>query len=255
MEPLDGKICLRATHSLFLNDPNEYIYATNLLLESMRIYEANNNLLEQKSTRFNSDFMIKLPQVSGMPFLVSFSEHGDDLNMWRNYGSNGTGVAIGFDLKKINEYSCNPANTNTKLYKCDYSKEKALTKLVDEFWAENYNNIDFNSNSIGINDFKLLFYLFEGSFLLKRQEYQTEMEWRLCKNELNNSNIKFRTTKQIIVPFIEHYFTKDFITEIKIGPCVNHELIEHSIKIMLKSYQYNEEKILIDVSPLSYRNF
>ena len=99
------KICFRATHARFFNDPYEYNLAISLLKQSLVKYEKNNSIENKKSSNFNKRFFTNLGLIFGDPFLFSLSENSDNLAMWRTYGVDVKGVAIGLDKKMLEEYS------------------------------------------------------------------------------------------------------------------------------------------------------
>jgi len=110
----DNKICLRATHARFMNDPKEYDYALSIMKESMIEYEIKNNINDKRKSSylFEKDSLFpNLSELGGEPYLLSFSKHSDDLSMWRAYGKDGTGISIGFDSDMLNQYGKENSNT------------------------------------------------------------------------------------------------------------------------------------------------
>ena len=103
---------LRATNAYYLNDLTE----GRLLLSALKKLGANEMLLSMLQTTF------------GYPFIVSFSEHGDDLNMWRCYASEGNGVAIGLDQIEIE--SAADYTNNCQFDKCEYVSLEELIEIL-----------------------------------------------------------------------------------------------------------------------------
>jgi hypothetical protein len=66
-----------------------------------------------------------------MVLICSFSNHGDCLSMWRGYGENGKGAAIGYDTHEIENHhlftrylqKMNPVNGKVKFNSVIYSEE------------------------------------------------------------------------------------------------------------------------------------
>jgi len=235
----DGKICLRATHAKFFNDPHEYELAISLLKSSLIDYEKKKSIKNGYGKKFNSKLFARLGQMFGNPFILSFSENQDDLTMWRSYGSDGKGIAIGFDKEMLVEYSNLETSINTKLIKCQYDKSKIINGLT-KYWEYYYDKIDLKEkNKIGLNDFNFPVDLTNFSFSFKRNEYYPEKEWRLCKSDWDTRNIKFRESDGLIIPYINYLLPKEIIKKIIIGPCSNKQLSEESIKMFM-----NMKKIL-----------
>ena len=250
----DNKICFRATHAKFLNDPSEYQLAVSLLKQSMINYENENSIKNGNSTYFNDKLIKKLTLVSGNPFILSFSANADDLSMWRSYGADGKGVAIGLDRKMLEAYANNDNTINTRLLQCIYNKQKIINKLTTE-WGNLYNEITFmdEGKKIGLSSFDFFFDIINQSFSFKEEDYCVENEWRLCTNVTDNKTLRYRNNGDLIVPYIEHYFNKEIIKKITVGPCVNKELSKESIEMFVKSKEYQLSSDSIIASKISYR--
>lgn len=248
------KICLRATHANFMNDPEEYNYANSILSQSMHKYEKENNIANKKSKHlFGTNSLFKaFAFLGGTPFITSFSEHKDDLSMWRAYGKNGNGISIGFDKEQLKDYCNNDSVKNTNFIQCNYAKEKLIDEMM-HYWEKEYNNFKVidNGEEISCNDFNLLFSIKNLAFSAKCSSYKTEKEWRLCSNR--EDNILFRVKENLIIPFIEHYLSKDIIKKIIIGPCLNSSQVKLGLEMFLKENEYNITKNLIKESEISYR--
>ena len=248
----DKKICLRATHAKYFNDPFEYKLAVDMFKTSLVQYEKQNLIKDKKSQNFDKKSFASLGILAGYPYILSLSENADDLTMWRTYGADGKGVAIGFDKKMLNDYSEDRENINTRLIKCQYKKEAIIKGLI-VYWDAIYNKINFQGKRISTESFRLIFDLSNFCFSFKRNEYQNEKEWRLCKNDWDNKNIRFQERDGLIIPYIEYTFPKEIIKKIIIGPCLNKLLTRESILILLKSRKFQLTKESIAMSRVPYR--
>lgn len=248
------KICLRATNAKFFNDPHEYNLAVSLLITSMISYEKEKSIENKISQNIKNRVLNRLSTMPGNPFILSLSENSDNLIMWRTYGFDGKGVAIGLDKKMLDDYSKDERNKNVNLHKCIYDKNLILNGLIN-YWGYYYDTITIkkDENSIGFDSFRFLFDVVDFSFQFKRSEYETEKEWRLCKNEMDDNNYKFIERDGVIIPFVEHYFPKEIIKKIIIGPCVNKQLIKDSIITFLKSRKFRLPTKSIIASKVPYR--
>jgi len=230
----NDKICLRATHAKFFNDPHEYDLAISLLMSSMIKYEKQKSIKDKLSKNINKKLFSKIGQIFGNPFILSFSENQDDLTMWRSYGSDGKGVAIGFDKEMLLEYSDSKNTINTNLIKCKYEQKEIMDALV-KYWDNFYDKISVSyDKKIGFNDFSFIFIMTHFSFSFKRYEYNLEKEWRLCKNDWDSNSVKFRESEGIIIPYVNHLLPKEIVKEIVVGPCSNKQLTKDSIILFLK---------------------
>ncbi len=251
---VDNKICFRATHAKFFNDPYEYKLAVLFLKQSIVKYEKENNIKNGQSSIFNKNSLERLGVASGDPFMLSLSENSDDLTMWRTYGADGKGITIGIDREMLDNYSNDKKNTNTILLPCQYDKTKIINRLTKD-WYFLYNKVKFmdGGKKLSMKSLMFIFNLVAFSFSFKRNEYSLEKEWRLCKNEFDETKVKYREKNGLVIPFIEHYFEKEIIKKIIIGPCVNKKLTKESIEMLLKSRKYNLPQSSITISRVPYR--
>jgi len=249
------KVCIRATHAKYFNDPFEYKHAISLFKTSMVRYEKENKIKNKKSTHFNNKFLSSLSMFSGHPYILSFSEHVDDLNMWRTYGSNGNGVAIGLDLTMLEEYVKDTNNTDSKLLKCQY-EEDLIIKELKLYLKPLYKRLYFRKGHFYIDQetFRIILDISNFCFSFKRPEFSSENEWRLCRTLSDLKNVKFYERNGIIIPFIEHMFPLDIIKKIIVGPCANKQLVGESILMLTKSRNFKLPSESVIISKVPYRN-
>ena len=222
----DGEnIVLRATHANFMNDPDEFEFVNKIITETLHEYELEHQISEKKSDVLfgRGGIFGSFAYLPGEPFILSLSEHQDDLSMWRAYGHDGNGVCIGLDKEMLMSYSKDPEVTNTILLKCEYCKEM-VEEDFRQYWKDNYNDFKIEKSengriTTGFNDGSLFFSMSKYGFSTKSNSYSSEAEWRLCTNEWRN--YQFRTKGNLFVPFIEHKFRKKILRKIVIGPCLN----------------------------------
>ena len=145
----EEKITFWATNAYFMNDPKEIAYSFYIFIKSLQLYEEENDINEKKLSIFflNTNFHNGLFEMTGTPFLISFSESCDDLSMWRFYGKNGNGVSIGIEKEYLLEFSKRKESNNTTLIKCIY-EEKTLLEKLKVFWNEYYSSINFKEKSL-----------------------------------------------------------------------------------------------------------
>lgn len=242
----EEQITLRATDIRFLNDPSEYLFGRNFIYDSLKKYERKNKINRNDSIRNNIKKIEEFGDKNGYtPFVISFSEDDNNLPMWRTYGKDGLGIAIGFDFNSIE----NPINISKEHYilKCEYDDKKILKKL-DDFWSNNYNTIRTESAPVFFSLAQIIKHL---NISIKCPEYIYEKEWRLyCIDQERKS--KYKTTGKSIIPFIEFTLPKSSLKEISIGPCLEQSIIEAGINQLLYDRKY-DSNIKIKKSKLSYR--
>lgn len=246
------KLCFWATHAKYFNDPYEYKLAISLLKRSMYKYEKENSIENRKSEKFNKKAIASFGYIAGYPFILSLSENADDLTMWRTYGSNGRGIAIGFDKKMLRDYSESEEEKNTRLLRCEY-REGAVLKGLTKYWTPVYDKINFNEGKTTLSSLRLLFDISNFCFSFKKSEYKIEKEWRLCKNEMDSGKIYFLERGGILIPYIKHLFPREIVKKIIVGPCVNKKLTQESIETLLRVRKYTLDKHVIQMSKVPYR--
>lgn len=251
------KIVLRATHSNFLNDPEEFEFANSIITKTLLEYEVANQISNKKSQNlFGSGGIFgSFAYLPGEPFILSFSGHRDDLSMWRAYGHDGNGVCIGLDRKMLKSYTEDPEVTNTQLLECEYRHE-IIENHFRNYWKKEYKNFQIEKSEnggfqTGFNDGTLFFSMPRYGFSAKSPAYSSEAEWRLCTNEWRQ--FQFRTRGNLIVPFIEHKFDKSIVKKIVIGPSLNSLQVEKGLKFFLKKSGFSDKTCSIETSEISYR--
>jgi hypothetical protein len=91
-----------ATHSQYLNDKSEYLYALNLIREGAK----ERRLVADEAERGALDLIIDRARdylASINVCVCSFSSVHDSLSQWRAYGGSTSSYAIGFDRKFLSD--------------------------------------------------------------------------------------------------------------------------------------------------------
>lgn len=93
-----------ATNSNYLNDKHEIVHGFDLLGTMSG---------DIRASAFHSEDLIDfIKQVAGIDvnaimspnYIVSFSEHGNQLSQWRGYGSSGNGISVRFGVSALKTY-------------------------------------------------------------------------------------------------------------------------------------------------------
>lgn len=272
------KITMRATHSMYLNDPSEYKFGRSickqLLLDveeelgiseqerlSNRIYSPE-NILDQESRDY---IYSTIPSTIdwGQPYLFSLSENADSLPMWTTYAKNGQGLALGFDRFDLQ------CHNDLKIEECCYNvmtdqKYMERCNRIKERWRSLYNdwkNIEnLQMSGLILETCQILFR--EEFPYIKHHGYDYEHEVR-CMAVKDNSKdyedvILYRNSNNLIIPYIERHIKVDCLKRIVLGPCADKEKVRASLLMFLKDKienllgMLNDKKFRIDYSDIPY---
>lgn len=202
-------------------------------------------------------------------FCGCFSESKDKLSQWRGYAEDGKGIAIGFDrevLEELNQIS----EFHTAFGKVIYDNPQ---EYVQGIIADNIKKLEYK----GIGHVALeLSWNYRMQFpFVKNPSFEEEKEWRVVvcstighynipsSDNILFSKIKYRTTNNKLVPYIEMNFEKvkqSIIKEIFIGP--KSEVEVEDIVNFLSFYGYydgiergynSQEPVNIRKSDITYR--
>jgi hypothetical protein len=258
---------LRGTHIEFLNDAMEFKLASRLMADLIKKHEASLDEKDNKhiSKKLDEDYWKLFVTFLGLltpPFITSFSENKDSLPMWKAYGQDGKGIAIGIKKERFNNTNFDSTSGYPIWVKCAYNS-KRLKEIFSLSLSYIYNIIEINNNKLtikGFPDFPSLSAYFS---MLKSSAYEYEQEWRLIKNySVSNidNEIKFQEKDGFLRPYVEHFLPKDFLEEIVIGPCLDSEILKKSLKMSLVRAGYSinrktKEKPLVHIksSKIPYR--
>ena len=107
-----------ATHYMFMNDRYEYEIGCDYCRNLIKKVEDELNIENRISDNFgecNFETIIRETQREyatetdvfsiNNPYIISFSENKDGLNMWNMYAQNGNGISIGFDEELLRRNS------------------------------------------------------------------------------------------------------------------------------------------------------
>lgn len=244
-DPLGGyKIILRATHWMFLNDPLEYKY----FLRRLKAYFDSDVELKMYKQVLDNSLVIQ-SIFTGRPYIVSFSKNQDNLDMWRGYAKNGTGVAIGFKRNELSNYRDFNESCQSRFFDCRYVDDNLSIELKKDRdrLIEIFSNTDIHSFSI--EPFLL------DAISYKHPAYIHEREVRVVLFDSSDppADNQFRVSNATNIPFIDAHIPLSYVNEIIIGPCANPELVKTGIAMHLARFSRADEKIPILLSGLPYR--
>lgn len=97
-----------ASNCTFMNDPREISEGIDLVRETLteklpKIHKDKAKIILTNSSNELKDFLLigTTTGQSNVPYAISFSRNGDNLNMWRMYGDGGKGIALGFNIHRL----------------------------------------------------------------------------------------------------------------------------------------------------------
>ena len=237
---------LWASNISFLNDYSEFEFGVEL----------TNDIIERKrdisSDPLEKEFIQHLSDVSfvsifkDLCYVVSFCEDGNLLSQWRGYGSDASGIAIGFRRDKLQELF----DTNSWLLKIEYDKnvQKEILELIIKYYLEKAKQIDMPSR-IFIYEKNILSLMSELSEILptfKDPSYKEEKEWRIVyRPTFDETSTKFRIARNIIVPYVELSIgtewqdVDELIGEVVIGPTRRKDTIFEGVSKVLNDSKLN----------------
>lgn len=140
-----------------MNDSNDCMFARQIVLPSIL------------ASLGHTDFIPKEKEnIESFPYVVSFSEKGDNESMWQHYGSQ---VCLILSSDKIKK-GCDVDGKHIATWgKCYYAEEENVPTVVMEI----FNNMKQSDN--------ILDNIMEACSFIKRKAFEREGEWRLVSND------------------------------------------------------------------------
>lgn len=236
----DTGVKLRATRYGFFSDKQEFVWAKE------KIYPKLKDIATQNGEMFEPDHQVH-------PYILSFSELEDDLNMWRLYANEGKGVCLIFDRAEIERMQ----SGNTCAMSVVYANEQNLLRQI-EHTKQIYHQCIPNADVV--DDYREL------PAFIKKEEYGVEQEFRLAKylydgltaeydpempdncrikavDEIPDTLIKFRTRGDMLVPYIEIVLPKVALKGVCIGYDCDGCSVEKVVELMLLQHGYKDVEI------------
>lgn len=255
-----------ATHSQFLNDPTEYEYGKIVGQKLLEEVEQKLNIAEADRLSFTmydesmKQYFVQCERgiscyadslYMATPFVISFSKNRDLLPMWTSYGKNGHGIAIGFNRESLEKHN-NHFAVKDCYYDYDGSDYTTLKNKITYWYEMMLQNINGASEGYTrVCQIELIMTInAHVAAYIKHESYKYEQEVR-CK-AIKSSEIKFRESNGLIIPYTELKIPIDAIEEIIIGPTQDVERMKLAIEMLLKTNGIYRD-IKIKESKIPYR--
>lgn len=245
-------IKLWATRYGYFDDKSEYVWAKKHIFRHLR---KTSNMTEE-------EFDYEYENITH-PYVVSLTFLEDNLNMWRLYGNNGEGISLVFDIDRIEEYCKSETekilrNVNGQDMSClstSYTNEEKLKQAI-------YNTYKLYARAKGnlIDDLNNLDDLSEVVAFIKKDDYEIEDEYRICRfshhgftcspkdgdcvikdyNEMID-DVKLRVRGKQLIPYVEIVLPKDTLKGIYIGYECDFEKTKTALELFLQNVGYSIE--------------
>lgn len=209
---------LWATHTQFLNDASEMLYAHAVLAGSIGC--AFYSWKYRTRDRLGDEFLNELGKTIGryLPIcVISFSEAKNELSQWRAYGGESGSFSLGFMPDLLQKYSKLQKTTKFNLYRCIYDEseqlrlcERFVSASIDAFLESRRAGEDAENSIPRICEEALRSFMMFAP-LIKHSDFKQEAEWRLVSDglDLTTKPFHFREGKTCAVPYIEFSLIDD----------------------------------------------
>ncbi|MFW5795103.1 MAG: DUF2971 domain-containing protein [Bacillota bacterium] len=234
------------------------------------------NNIKSEYKNFKNNFIRSYKINIHIPYIACFSENGDLLSQWRAYASDGKGIAIGFDSKKMKLEEKVPTvgdntNINLGLYKTTYEKEKQrkIVNSMIDFFIDGVDNEVWDENGASS---LCAAQLKKYSCVLKNPAFSEEQEWRIIHTPFiaenpffewdedskveslgQVSDIHFRSRGSEIISYfklsLDDHFSNGLISKVILGPKC--KLDKYDFGMYLK--MNNLDNVDVITSNASYR--
>lgn len=231
-----------ATHSSFMNDSSEYKYGKEMCLQTLELYEKKHGIYDSDRSIFNIGREQLLTfQNEDAPYLISLSGNIKSAAMWSMYSTNGSGIALKFDIATIQKYarskqipiepiSCIYEKTSKDILKKHGAYIAILHKLI---FAELHKNKTSDTPTSILRNL---------SAEIKHYSFSYEDEHRIAIRR-RTEPILFRLKNNILVPYIEVKIPINALWGIVVGPTADYEYIRKSLEIFLQNHTDNNRAI------------
>lgn len=255
------------TDARFLNDLSEVEHGLQYIAKLLQKLSTKKRYLQ--FAHILKRAAEKLPNFAKDRYYITcFSLEADLLEQWRAYGNNGSGVAIEFDLKKMqlpfwalpiislhnvlytnqekNKVILAAVRRYVREYRLDTS-EISDAKETDEITTYLRNNPDDLDQPYG--DY-LAAALRAHAFCFKDKAFTSEREVRMVFQERTDvtehfEKLNFREVNEVLIPFVCSYELKNTspeplpISKIVIGPTARQHVSEAGIQSFIAAHGYD----------------
>lgn len=234
---------LWATNIKFLNDQQEFQHAFDMLRTILAQPQIAPKSHTELFTQFQ-DFVTRRLRGeekynSGSVFTLSFSARPDLLSQWRGYCPENNGYCVMYDAEDVLA-AVRAEFENAHLVECVYdkeAKEKPFREILNRHWQSYVLAADDTKAREAIvyqlsKEIRLLAAYFKDASFSEEQEHRIVVLYEY----VGASNVKFRSGRSSIVPYLELPAPRTAIKKVIIGPNRNQLLAERALEVFLENY-------------------
>lgn len=253
---------LRCTRTDFLNDSSEMKHGADMFFE--RLQSAQGGPLFQKFQQHCHSFGREDFEKSRPVFVACLSQEGDNLDLWRGYGTTSPAYSLEFNVwgALFNTFG------TAELLPAIYEDERKFD-LVDAFIAQIKEQLESRpfaefaaDGSEGVLFNQIILHVWLAFPIMKHRGFESEREWRFVVRSDPQQENRIPATyvrKNLFVPYVPLDFAQsDFggtpvppIHRITIGPCPEPRLAEAGLTEFLR--ECKRQYIDVKLSQLPFR--
>lgn len=205
------------------NDPSEGIYVLETLKQSYQKLWRDGEITEKQYLRFHQLFFDFVEnektgrRLQQMVLSLSFCEPDIPLALWRAYGDQGRGAAIGIAKEKLEQIG---QKRGFRFQQVQYYDEKELIYRQQEFWRTHLGDTD-ESLQAALREQYIC------GYFTKREENSYEKEWRLIYAGFSMKNYNMPGLEPEMPEELDAYAKADALVFYYKLPVNQERLIEH----------------------------
>ncbi len=260
-----GKLWL--TDIFNLNDPSELQHGSSI---AARLWNAeakknNSHSIDCFARRFHFGCENDLKRAADI-FTCSFSMDGDNLSLWRAYGDDGRGYALGFDAEAlVNAFKGSTPATESLSFPVTYddSKLESVQQEIIELSIRHMSLLDQIDGDSAENDMINLFesvgtHAIWAAMFFKHKAYENELEFRLLQEfETNTHDAKLRYGHYEVIKYREFDWRikrERVLKRIVIGPSADKQKASRFVEDCLAHFHSSKDDVEIVYSTIPYRS-
>jgi hypothetical protein len=201
---------LRATHIAFMNDASEYLHASSLLLEHVKLEKARATDPLRLSVLAEMEKWIATRPEGGAPYFVAcFSAKENSLNQWRAYGRGEGGFSIGFDGQGLSAQVLKTAIGFIAPAIYDQDEQAKMIRAVLDWVLDEYPRVARRHAAAEQDEHRsawthmMLWMVAAVAPMMKNSAFFEEEEWRLIHLTHSQASVRFLPKPTGLVPFVE----------------------------------------------------
>lgn len=261
-EGLTGILSTRSlwlTDLRYMNDLSELQYSRSLFLKQIEDFLKLTSINDvQRIFLDNISHLFRDPNLYPSMYSASFCEDGNLLSQWRAYRGRGGGYAIGIDFFLTLRLLDKPCVLRKVVYDTEQQKKlidkaiRSFLEFIEQFGSDIKEAKDQRDLATQMRD-AFIGAVSDFMYTFKHPDFREEREWRLVHSyrfsprfERGTEPPKFRTYEGNVIPYCTVSLKTAVaascedargirfpFSEIVIGPTINAELNQESVKMFL----------------------